>query len=59
MEYIKLIFGIGFIVIFTWILIKNRNRSGFIHTLFRIDTLAGMVAGFYLIFTSVHSLLVH
>jgi hypothetical protein len=59
MEYIKLIFGIGFIATFTRLLLRNRNRSGFIHTLFRIDTLAGMVAGLYLIFTSIHSLLVH
>jgi len=59
MEYIKLIFGIGFIVIFTWLLVRNSKRSGFIHALFHIDTILGMAAGFYLIFTSVHSLLIH
>jgi hypothetical protein len=57
MDYTKLIAGIALLGIFTWILLKNSKRSGFIHALFRIDTLLGMVAGCYLIYTSVHSLL--
>lgn len=59
MEYMKLILGIGLFALFTWILVRNSKRSGFIHTLFRIDTLVGMVVGLYLIFTATHSLLVH
>lgn len=58
MEYLKLILGIAFLVVFTWILISNSKRFGFIHTLFRIDTIIGMVAGFYLTFTSVYALFV-
>lgn len=59
MEYMKLILGIGLLAIFTWLLIRNGKRSGFIHTLFRIDTILGIVAGLYLIITSVHSFLGH
>ncbi len=57
MEYIKLILGIGFLVAFAWILVRNSKRSGFLHALIRIDTVVGMVAGIYLVFTSIHSLL--
>lgn len=58
MEVMKLISGIGLLVVFTWILIKNSRRSGFIHNLFRIDTIVGMVAGLYLLFISIQSFLV-
>lgn len=58
MDYLKLILGIAFLTIFTWILISNSRRSGFIHTLFRIDTIIGMVAGLYLTFTSAYALFV-
>ena len=54
MDYTKLLAGLGLLVIFTWILIRNGKRSGFIHTLFRIDTILGIVAGVYLIFTAIH-----
>ena len=58
MDYLKLILGIAFLIIFTWILITNSRRSGFMHTLFRIDTVIGMVAGLYLTFSSVYALFV-
>jgi len=51
-----LILGIGLLVIFTWILIRNRKRTGVIHTLFRIDTIVGLLAGLYFVFASVKSL---
>jgi hypothetical protein len=57
MDYIKLIAGIGLLVIFTWILLKNSKRSGFMHALFRIDTILGMAAGCYLVYTSFYSLI--
>ena len=57
MDYTRLILGIGLLTIFTWLLIRNSKRSGFIHTLFRFDTIVGMVAGLYLIATSVSGLL--
>jgi hypothetical protein len=59
MDYLKLILGFAFLVIFTWILIRNSKRSGLIHVFFRIDTILGMAAGLYLVFTSVHSLVTH
>jgi len=58
MNYLKLILGLAFLFTFAWILISNSKRSGFIHTLFRIDTIIGMVAGLYLTFTSVFALFV-
>ena len=58
MDYTRLILGIALLAIFTWLLIRNSKRSGFIHTLFRFDTIVGMVAGLYLIISSVHTLLV-
>jgi hypothetical protein len=53
----KLILGIGFLAIFTWIFVRNSKRKGVIHTLFRIDTVLGMLAGLYLVVTSIDSLL--
>lgn len=58
MEYLKLILGIMLTASFIWILVKNSRRSGFIHALLRIDTIIGVVAGVYLIFTSAYTLLV-
>jgi hypothetical protein len=57
MEYLKLILGIGFLVSFTWILVRNSKRKGFLHSLIRIDTILGLVAGLYLVVTSTISLL--
>ena len=58
MDYTRLILRIALLAIFTWLLIRNSKRSGFIHMLFRFDTIVGMVAGLYLIISSVHTLLV-
>lgn len=57
MEYLKLTLGIVLLAAFVLILIKNIGRKGFIHSLLRIDTVAGIVAGACLIATSVFSLL--
>jgi hypothetical protein len=57
MEYMMLILGIGLLAIFTWILIRNWKRTGMIHTLFRIDTIVGVLAGLYFVFASVKSLI--
>jgi hypothetical protein len=54
MEYMKLISGIILLLIFTVILIRNFKRKGLIHLLFRIDTVIGMLAGAYLVITSLH-----
>lgn len=52
-----LFLGIALLAVFTWILIRNGKRTGFIHTLFRFDTLAGIAASIYLIVSSLNSLL--
>ena len=56
MEYIKLFLGIGLIIVFTWFLLTNIKRKGIVNALFRIDTIIGMVAGLYLVITSVNSI---
>ncbi len=56
MEYIKLLLGIALLVAFTWILIRNSKRTGILHSLFRIETVVGITAGVYLVFTAVLSL---
>ena len=58
MDYTRLILGFALLAIFTWLLIRNSKRSGFIHTLFRFDTIVGIVAGLYLIISSVNALLI-
>jgi hypothetical protein len=57
MEYTQLFIGILLILVFTWLLIKNFKRSGFINALLRIDTIGGIVAGFYLVVTSLASII--
>lgn len=52
----KLVSGIALLIVFGWILLRNKERKGVIHSLFRIDTLVGIVAGIYLILTSVISI---
>lgn len=56
MEYMKLFVGIGILVVFCWILVRNSKRTGILHSLLRVDTIIGIVAGLYLVFTSVLAL---
>jgi hypothetical protein len=58
MEYLKLTLGIVLLAAFVFIFIKNIGRKGFIHSLLRMDTIAGIVAGVYLIATSTLALFV-
>jgi hypothetical protein len=58
MEYINLILGLGLTVTFMWLLMQNSKRTGFMNALLRFDTLPGIVAGIYLVFTSTISLFV-
>lgn len=59
MKVFTLLLGIALLAVFTWILIRNGKRTGFIHTLFRFDTLVGISASIYLIVSSLSSLLIH
>lgn len=56
MDYLKLFAGLGLLIVFGWLLIRNHHRRGFIHGLFRLDTVIGLVAGFYLVITSLNAL---
>lgn len=53
MDYLKLVAGILVLLAFGWILVKNANRRGFLHAFFRFDTLVGLIAGIYLVISSV------
>jgi len=59
MEYVKLTLEIVLLVAFVFIFIRNIERKGFIHSLLRVDTIAGIVVGGYLVtmslFTSSHN----
>jgi hypothetical protein len=57
MEYFMLIVGLGFTTTFVWLLLKNSKRTSFISTLLRFDTVFGLIAGVYLVFTSTYSIL--
>jgi hypothetical protein len=56
-DYLKLFLGIILLAVFTWILIQNRKRIGIMHSLMRVDTLLGIIAGLYLTATSLAVLL--
>jgi hypothetical protein len=58
MEYVNLIAGVGLTATFIWLLLKNSKRTSFINALLRFDTVFGLIAGVYLVFTSTYSLLV-
>lgn len=53
MEYTKLVLGIALIITFTWFLRKSIKRYGFARALTSIDIILGLIAGLYLIITSV------
>lgn len=57
MEYIQLFTGILLLLVFSWLLVKNFKRSGFMNVLLQIDTIGGMVAGVYLVISSVVALM--
>jgi hypothetical protein len=59
MGYLTLVLGLTLLAVFTWLLIRNGKRSGFIHRLFSIDIILGIAAGLYLIASSVYSILIH
>ena len=56
MEYFNLVFGIGLILVFLWLLIENRKRSHILY--FPIDTIIGIVVGVYLVVVSIQSLII-
>lgn len=58
MEYLKIIVGLALTATFIWLLLKNSKRTSFINALLRFDTVSGLIAGVYLVFTSTYSLLV-
>jgi hypothetical protein len=58
MEYVNLVAGVGLTATFIWLLLQNSKRISFINALLRVDTVFGLIAGVYIVFTSTYSLLV-
>lgn len=56
MEIFKLIVGVVLLGAFLWVLYQNRKRTGLFNALVRIDTLVGIVAGMYLVITSIQAI---
>jgi hypothetical protein len=56
MEYLNLALGIVLLAVFGWLFYKNRKRTGLLHAFLRLDIIAGIMAGTYLTFASVHSI---
>lgn len=56
MDYVKLVAGLLLLLVFGWLLIRNGKRIGFLQVFFSIDILLGLIAGFYLLITSVVSI---
>ena len=57
MDYFKLVAGLLLLIAFGWIVLRNSKRSGFLQAFFAFDILLGLMAGLYLVITSVASLL--
>jgi len=58
MPYFNLILGIILTVVFIWLLIKTSKRKGFVNAFVTVDIALGVIAGIYLISSSVYSLLI-
>ena len=56
MEYVKLLVGIVMIVVFTWILVRNSKRTGWMDALLRLDNLLIVAIGAYMVVTSARML---
>jgi len=56
-NFINLILGVALSITFIWLFVKGINRTSILHSLLRINTIGGIAAGLYLVFTSSHSLL--
>lgn len=59
MDYLKLVLGLVLTSAFFWLLLRNSDRKGFFNSLLRVDTIIGLCAGLYLVFSSSLSLLTH
>ena len=58
MDFIELLIGIAIIIFFTrHLLILQKKKSSFVNSLFRIDTIPGIMLGILLVIVSIHSLI--
>ena len=57
MELFKLIAGFSLVAIFAWLIYRTRNAKGVLNNIFKFDMIVGIVAGIYLIVSSVGSIL--
>ena len=58
MEYMNLSLGLIILAVFGWLLVRNRKRTGVLDFIFRFDTLLGVLAGGYLVVSSLRDLMV-
>jgi hypothetical protein len=56
MEYLELTLGLILTVTYTWLVIKRRKKSSLFESVFHFDIMIGMIAGLYLVVTSIYSL---
>jgi hypothetical protein len=56
MDYLELTLGIILIVTYIWLIMRRRKKSSLLESVFHFDIIIGMIAGLYLIITSIYSL---
>ena len=58
MGYIELLIGIAIIIFFIrHLLILRKKETSFVNSLYRIDTIPGIILGICLVIASIHSLI--
>lgn len=56
MEYLELILGVALTGTYTWLVIRRGKKTSFFESLFHFDIMIGIIAGLYLIITSIYYL---
>jgi hypothetical protein len=56
MDYLELTLGIILTVTYIWLIMRRRKKSSLLESVFHFDIIIGMIAGLYLIITSIYSL---
>jgi hypothetical protein len=56
MDYLELALGIILTVTYIWLIRRRRENSSLLQSVFHFDIIIGMIAGLYLIITSIYSL---
>jgi len=56
MDYLELTLGIILTVTYIWLILRRRKQSSLLESIFHFEILLGLIAGLYLIITSIYSL---